>query len=644
MRARGRIALGFAALAATAGLVPAAAEAGISSQLVPISGDVPVGNTQVSDVETAPNGDALVAWSEGDATNVLAKVRRIHPDGTVASALTISDGTQRGLSPKLAVTADGRTLVTWLEGIFPGPNSIRGRWLAPDDTLGPQFTIRNGGIASDSGELTAEATSTGGALVAWHNFVSNPPPFRKAEARRVNPNGTVGGLIFPVSTAGSQRIAVLPDTSGGALFSWREGAGESAQHVDAADALGALATPYPASASAVFATDGANHFRSLYRKGSPGSLEYRDLALDGTAGTERTIDPASSAAGYGLATNAANRSVALWSKALSLDETAINARLIEPDGTPAETTTSFTVPTSFSSVVGGISDAAEVPLVWVQLGETKEDLFGRTLSNGQLTPIVQVSSPTGDASTVLADVGGSGQGVVAWSERIDPANPTSLARVYLRQILPPPACPDATATIVQGRPTSVGLGCTGVQLGAPAIIEPPAHGTLAEPDAGAQSVVYTPKPGFAGTDTFRFAGTNPGGNGTTQSATLTVGADTVKPKIKRFKLKPRRVAFQASAKPRKPKFKLRYSEPATATILIERRNQCPKADPAAKCRKFKRVGKLRARQAADSASVKLKPKLGKRRLGPGRYRASAVAKDLAGNRSRAKRLSFSVQP
>jgi hypothetical protein len=38
----------------------------------------------------------------------------------------------------------------------------------------------------------------------------------------------------------------------------------------------------------------------------------------------------------------------------------------------------------------------------------------------------------------------------------------------------------------------------------------------------------------------------------------------------------------------------------------------------------------------------LKQRIGKRRLQPGTYRASAVAKDLAGNRSKLKRLRFTV--
>ena len=187
---------------------------------------------------------------------------------------------------------------------------------------------------------------------------------------------------------------------------------------------------------------------------------------------------------------------------------------------------------------------------------------------------------------------------------------------------------------MQGQATRIDLACIGLQLEAPTIVDPPAHGTLGAPDGATQSVIYTPTPGFDGADSFTFAGANRGGAGATQTARLTVGKDTVKPQIERFKITTKRVQFagrSAASKRRKPAFKLRYSEPATAKIVIERRDG-----------KRKRIGKLKAKTAALSAKVLLKRRIGKRRLQPGTYRASAVAKDLAGNSSKAKQLRFTV--
>jgi hypothetical protein len=278
-------------------------------------------------------------------------------------------------------------------------------------------------------------------------------------------------------------------------------------------------------------------------------------------------------------------------------------------------------------VVGGITGDGQVPLVWSQTSGGVTSLAGRVLSaDGDTAPTTL--SGTGSASSQRATVADSGLGVVAWVERLDPTDPNSNSRILLRQILPRPTCADATGRVIQGRPTRLDLACSGVQLEAPAIVAPPEHGTVAAPAAD-QSVVYTPEPGFDGTDSFTFTAVNRGGPGAVQRATIDVGADTVRPKIKRFKL----------TKKGKRKFKLRYSEPATAKILIERR-AC--AGERKRCRKFERVGKLRARKLADKAKVPLKARIGGSRIGAGSYRATAVASDAAKNRSKPRQLRFTV--
>lgn len=629
MTARPLIAVLAGALTAGA-IVPAMAMAGFSSQLVPVTGNpLPAGNTVVSDVAMAPNGDALVTWTEGDATNVVAKLRRIHPDGTLGPILTVSDGSQpRALSPKLAVTANGRALVAWIQNVSSaGASSVRARWVEPDDSLGAPITVRNGGVASNSGELAAAPMTDGTVIVAFHNFTSSPGPFRRVEARRIDQAGVVGALIFPASGAGSLSVQVEPATGGAALFSWREG-GQLVQPVDAADVPGALQGPYANSASGVTSTDGSDHFHLLYREGSPGSLRYRALSASGTSGPEQTIDPASSAAGYAIATNSANRSVALWTKTPTAGQQEIKARIIEADGTPAPSTSTTTVQSEFSgSVAGGITADGDVPIAWSQTSAGVTSIFGRVLSAAENSAPVRLSS-TGSALSQRAVVADSGLGVAAWAEILDPSDAASGSRIYLRQILPPPTCTDVTGQVVQGRPTQLDLGCTGIQLEAPAIVDPPAHGTLSAPVG--QSVTYAPEPGFDGADSFTFTGVSRGGPGAVHRATIRVGADTVKPKIKRFKL----------TRKGKRKFKLRYSEPATAKILVERRRACP--PQGKRCRRFERIGKLRTRGVARKAKVRLKARIGGRRIDAGSYRATAVATDPAGNRSKPKRLRFGV--
>jgi hypothetical protein len=240
-------------------------------------------------------------------------------------------------------------------------------------------------------------------------------------------------------------------------------------------------------------------------------------------------------------------------------------------------------------------------------------------------------------------------GVVAWEERLDATDPSSPFQIFVRQILPPPSCPDATATILQGRPTRVDLRCTGLQLGAPEILTPPSHGSLAAPDASSQSAVYTPKPGYAGADSFTFRGTNPGGGGATQTASLEVGKDTVRPVIKRFRIMGRTIVGPAGASATrkggrgKARFKLRLSEPATVKIVVGQRKRClPKRGSPKRCTKYRKLGALHARAAKASHTVPLAKRI-RKKLRPGRvYDARAIARDPAGNRSKPKRLRFAI--
>ncbi len=169
---------------------------------------------------------------------------------------------------------------------------------------------------------------------------------------------------------------------------------------------------------------------------------------------------------------------------------------------------------------------------------------------------------------------------------------------------------------------------------------------MTDVDAATQSVLYTPQPGFAGDESFLFRGTNRGGPGGVQTARLTVGKDTVKPRVKRFTISRRRVLASAwaSAKGRgKTTFRLSYSETATATVAVERGRRCGGvAGVSRRCRRFKKLGTLRAGRPGLSAKLKLPKRVGGKRLRPGRYRATAIATDPAGNRSRPKRLTFSV--
>ena len=135
-------------------------------------------------------------------------------------------------------------------------------------------------------------------------------------------------------------------------------------------------------------------------------------------------------------------------------------------------------------------------------------------SINQATGTISYVSQPGFAGTdtftyVAGDAGGSSQ----------PATVT---------ITVPPAAPSCSATSATtaagGGAVPVKLSCTGppgvaIQYG---VVAGPHHGTLSALNQGAGSVVYTPAPGFHGTDTFTYHAVDAGGASAPATATVTV--------------------------------------------------------------------------------------------------------------------------
>ena len=626
-----RIGTALAFLVALALLSAAPAQAGFSSNLVPISAPADVGNTTLGSVAVGPNGDALVAWNEGGVSPLFAKVRRVHADGTLGPELTVSDSTKRGYSPVVAFAPDGRAIISWLEDTaFGQPRFVMARWIAPDDTLGPPVQVRSGGAASDPTGPAAAVTDDGSAIIVWHNQTSTPGPFRKVEARRVNANSTEGNLILPASAAGSQNAQVVPTGGATALLVWSETGGVVAAPVNAADAVGTLQLPAPGSiAFPATAFDRAGHIGLAYRKidGGIQSVQFRTLTSAGIGGSEQTLETAGVNIGSpDIDMNASGRSLVAWSERPVTGTSVVSSRYIGASGTPDPSLPPVTLAAEAGSAAAAIGGSGDGAVAWSQTATgASTEVFGRTVSGGVASDSAELSGANLGGATPQMEMGTNDVGVAAWGERV--SDTPAQTRIFVRQVLPLPTCTDATGEVVQGKPAEVTLACSGVQLGESRIVSPPAHGTLSEPQGG--RVTYTPEPRFKGTDTFSFAGTNPGGMGSTHTATITVGKDTVKPKIKRFNISPSEISGKGKAA-----FGLRYSEAAKAKIKIERRTGCKDKG----CKKYEKVGTRRAKGFA------VKDKLGlKLKLDPGSYRASATASDPAGNRSKPKRLSFSVR-
>jgi hypothetical protein len=125
---------------------------------------------------------------------------------------------------------------------------------------------------------------------------------------------------------------------------------------------------------------------------------------------------------------------------------------------------------------------------------------------------------------------------------------------------------------------------------------------------------------------------------------------------KRFVVGPRATPVSAGSRrtPTGTTFRFRLSEPATATLTIDRLlagrkvgNKCKppsrKLRKRRKCTRLVRAGTLTRRNLpAGANSVPFSGRIGKKKLAVGSYQTSIVATDTAGNKSRPRTLKFTI--
>lgn len=138
-----------------------------------------------------------------------------------------------------------------------------------------------------------------------------------------------------------------------------------------------------------------------------------------------------------------------------------------------------------------------------------------------------------------------------------------------------------------------------------------------------------------------------------------VPGDTVDPVItafkmtnKKFAVGPRPTALTAAKAKKGTKFRWKQSETATVVITIAREfpgrrkgKKCVKPTPKRKkkCVRLKTQGKLiRKNLSAGSNSLAFSGRLGTKKLAPGRYVATIIATDAAGNTSTKRRHKFKI--
>lgn len=210
-------------------------------------------------IGTDSDGDAVVAWMEGNFTWVL-RARTVRADGGLSPAQTLSP--TGATAPKVAVEADGDAVFTWTKQT--SPTVVQARRRAADGTLGPILTLSYAAANAQDPDVAVAADGT--ATVAWlrrtaaNNFY--------VQTRTIAPGGALGEVknLTPttesatapqvhVSGAGTALIAWVRGANGPVVYRVRTAAGTLGNPVTV---TGSMPPGVPAAASGMSLRTGSN--------------------------------------------------------------------------------------------------------------------------------------------------------------------------------------------------------------------------------------------------------------------------------------------------------------------------------------------------------------------------------------------------
>jgi hypothetical protein len=620
------------------------------------------------EVATAPNmfpsglgidaqGNSLFAW-EQEAAGYEVKARRLGADGTLGPILDLDPGLP-AREPVVAMAASGRAFVAW-RAPEPGVSlstGVRGRWIEADGTMGPILTL----VVGKAGEVQAAgmlavADPAGIATVAWKNEIGGLNG-GKLMLRRIQPDGTLSPLVPDAlgTRPNEPRITALPD--GSTLIVYRSAYIEKAV-VGPALELGA---PQPISAENIgalqtLATDSQGYTLAAWRRDTESTFGIRGRLLDpagNSIGGELMIEanfPENLDLRPLVADSVGDYLISWWKPDADEDRLVYARSFNRLTGVLGPTEIVSDPDLNAIESAATIDDFGTGAVAWHEpMGMSGNVPYGRTINTfgAPVGPIQQLFSPRARVDRAVS-APAAGVGVFSLETRSEDGSRSILARRHLV----PPSCANSTGTVVQGAPTDVQLVCAGPAIEGATVVEAPKSGVLGAFKAG-PALEYVPRPGFEGVDSFAYTAFNDGGASNVARVEIRVGKDSVKPVIERLRVvrSPRKRKATASAKAGGRgrsgfDFILRISEPAVATVTVERAargvrkgKRCVKPGRGAKgkrCTRRVRIGKVGARTAAVSLRIPAPPKLAKALGRGGRFFATAVATDLAGNRSKPK--------
>jgi len=170
------------------------------------------GENDPNDAVIGPDGDFLIAWTEGPVPADVV-VRRFDADTSpLGGAFPVNVNTPPASDSMIARDAEGRFVVVWEEG---GPlDHIRGRRFAADGIpLGDDFQISTSTL--NSYDPLVASDPSGNFVVAWTSGGDGV-------ARRYDSQGVPLGGEFPVNTftSGQQRMTGIAMSETGFVVTW----------------------------------------------------------------------------------------------------------------------------------------------------------------------------------------------------------------------------------------------------------------------------------------------------------------------------------------------------------------------------------------------------------------------------------------
>ena len=170
------------------------------------------GENQTNDAAIGPDGDFLVAWTEG-SVGADVVVRRFDADTSpLSGAFPVNANTPPATDSSVARDAEGRFVVVWEEG--QPLDHIRGRRFASDGTpLGDGFQVSTSTLNSYDPFVASDPS--GNFVVTWTSGGDGV-------ARRFDSHGEPLGGEFPVNafTTGLQRMSGIAMSATGFVVTW----------------------------------------------------------------------------------------------------------------------------------------------------------------------------------------------------------------------------------------------------------------------------------------------------------------------------------------------------------------------------------------------------------------------------------------